>query len=129
MVRVRVSHIARGPMPGGEMGCRIDFILDEPKEPQVVPQVTEEDLQRDPSKLLRVSIQGTVATLREIPGLMPPQEFVKIVLYLTMKEYKNMGSPGINEEFEADFYSSAYTVAPPLEETGSFIRLRRLGTD
>jgi len=126
MVRVRVSHIARQPMPGGEMGCRIDFILEEPRQPEIVP--TEEELSKDPSKFMQVSIQGTMTALRQT-GMMPSPEFVKIMLFLTMKEYKNMGSPGINEEFEADFYSSAYTVAPPLEEIGSFIRLRRLGTD
>jgi len=102
LVRVAVSSISRFAMPSGETGCRVDLIVMEPEQPKIVPRSLEDF--RDPSQLPHVIIQATQTALQRA-GMAPMPENPKMILFLTMEEYKNLGSPQINDIIELNFLS------------------------
>ena len=103
LVRVTVSSISRFAMPSGETGCRVDLMVMEPEQPKIVPRSLE-DFGRDPSQLPHVIIQATTTALQRA-GMAPLPENPKMILFLTMEEYKNLGSPQINDIIELNFFS------------------------
>jgi len=127
MARVVVTSIS-GIEAEGVSGVKLDLTeMIEVQGPRIEPAAQRIDVE-DPRQIAEAfggAIRGTLQGFQQA-GLIPRPSRPKVILFLTMKEYADLGSPGINEEFEASFYSSAYTVAPPLEEIGSFIRLRKV---
>jgi len=103
LVRVAVSSISRFAMSSGETGCRVDLTVMEPEQPKIVPRSLE-DFGRDPSQLPHVIIQATATALQRA-GMAPMPENPKMILFLTMEEYKNLGTPLINDIIELNFFS------------------------
>lgn len=108
---------------GGEAGCQVQFVMNEPEQPAIVHKIDIED----PSGVGEAIAQGTMGVIRQMEVMRGVgRDAPKIVLFLTTEEYEDLGSPAINEEFEVEFYTGAALEGPQARAPWSTIRLSRV---
>jgi len=93
MVRVKVTFIGSVEVEG-EPGVRVDFTSIAPSS--IIEKSSEEVL------YAQQMVQGLLSSLQQA-GLVPRYGTPRLIVYLTEKEYKALGSPQINQIYELIF--------------------------
>ncbi|MCS7138869.1 MAG: arcadin 1 [Crenarchaeota archaeon] len=93
MVRVKVTFIGSVEVEG-EPGVRVDFTSIAPSS--IIDKSSEDVL------YAQQMIRGLLSGLQQA-GLVPKYGTPRLIVYLTEKEYKALGSPQINQIYELIF--------------------------